>query len=75
LYAKAEGEDDPTDQAVDRLVQGDVEFFDNARNSQGHTPHNPAAEHGKVDYACKGGNLLPLGPVEGIVDVIGRLGN
>jgi len=74
-YTKAESKDNPADQAVDRLIQSDVEFLDDARNTQCNAPHYPAAEHCKVDDAGKCGRLFPLGPIEGIVDVIGRLWN
>jgi hypothetical protein len=74
-YTETKSQDNPADKTIDGLVQGDVELLDDAWNTQCYTPHNPAAQHGKVDNAREGSSLLPLGPVEGVVDIVRGLRN
>jgi hypothetical protein len=57
------------------LIEGQIVFLQNHDNRSPRARNGPIGKTGKPNNWKERRNLFPHGPIEGIVDIVGRLGD
>lgn len=71
----SQGEDRPADETVDSGIQVDIELLHDRGDTDANTTKDPSCQEREEANSSECNDLLPFGPVEGIVDVVRRLRN
>jgi hypothetical protein len=74
-YPHAQSEHNIIDEPIDSLIDSQIVFLQNHDNRSPRTRNGPIGKTGKPNDWKERRSLFPHGPIERIVDIVGRLGD